>query len=249
MSAKYVFVTGGVVSSLGKGITAASLGRLLKARGYKISMQKCDPYYNVDPGLLSPLQHGEAFITDDGVAADLEYRLCQSFPASRSELRHPGGFGVEDRRAAADQSYRQQDGYEARGDGEGEQPEQREAHPRGERVGARMAVCIESDEGLQQRRGHLENQRDDSDLGEREAEFLLQERVDGRDHRLHHVVQQVGDADHEQYRVDCSGLREAPQACVRGFCKRLHCCGLWFFEYPRDRLPGIPHVPGKDVSE
>ena len=65
----------------------------------------------------------------------------------------------------------------------------------------------------------------------------------------HHVVQQVGDADHEQYRVDCSGLREAPQACVRGFCKRLHCCGLWFFEYPRDRLPGIPHVPGKDVSE
>lgn len=92
-----------------------------------------------------------------------------------------------------------------------------------------MAVCIESDEGLQQRRGHLENQRDDSDLGEREAEFLLQERVDGRDHRLHHVVQQVGDADHEQYRVDCSGLREAPQACVRGFCKRLHCCGLWFF--------------------
>lgn len=184
-----------------------------------------------------------------GVAADLEYRLCQSFPASRSELRHPGGFGVEDRRAAADQPYRQQEGYEARGDGEGEQPEQREAHPRGERVGARMAVCIESDEGLQQRRGHLENQRDDSDLGEREAEFLLQERVDGRDHRLHHVVQQVGDADHEQYRVDCSGLREAPQACVRGFCKRLHCCGLWFFEYPRDRLPGIPHVPGKDVSE
>lgn len=136
---------------------------------------------------------------------------------------------MEDRRAAADQPYRQQDGYEARGDGEGEQPEQREAHPRGERVGARMAVCVESDEGLQQRRGHLENQRDDSDLGEREAEFLLQERVDGRDHRLHHVVQQVGDADHEQYRVDRSGLREAPQACVRGFCKRLHCCGLWFF--------------------
>ena len=61
---KYVFVTGGVVSSLGKGITAGSLGRLLKDRGYRVSMQKCDPYYNVDPGLLSPLQHGEAFITD-----------------------------------------------------------------------------------------------------------------------------------------------------------------------------------------
>ncbi len=79
MAAKYVFVTGGVVSSLGKGITAASLGRLLKARGYKVSMQKCDPYYNVDPGLLSPLQHGEAFITDDGVAADLDLGHYERF--------------------------------------------------------------------------------------------------------------------------------------------------------------------------
>lgn len=79
MSAKYVFVTGGVVSSLGKGITAASLGRLLKARGYKVSMQKMDPYYNVDPGLLSPLQHGEAFITDDGVAADLDLGHYERF--------------------------------------------------------------------------------------------------------------------------------------------------------------------------
>lgn len=79
MAAKLVFVTGGVVSSLGKGITAASLGRLLKARGYKVSMQKCDPYYNVDPGLLSPLQHGEAFITDDGVAADLDLGHYERF--------------------------------------------------------------------------------------------------------------------------------------------------------------------------
>ncbi|MCR4884730.1 MAG: CTP synthase [Clostridiales bacterium] len=79
MSAKYVFVTGGVVSSLGKGITAASLGRLLKARGYRVSMQKCDPYYNVDPGLLSPLQHGEAFITDDGIAADLDLGHYERF--------------------------------------------------------------------------------------------------------------------------------------------------------------------------
>ena len=76
---KYVFVTGGVVSSLGKGITAASLGRLLKARGFRVSMQKCDPYYNVDPGLLSPLQHGEAFITDDGVAADLDLGHYERF--------------------------------------------------------------------------------------------------------------------------------------------------------------------------
>ena len=79
MATKFVFVTGGVVSSLGKGITAASLGRLLKARGFKVSMQKLDPYYNVDPGLLSPLQHGEAFITDDGVAADLDLGHYERF--------------------------------------------------------------------------------------------------------------------------------------------------------------------------
>ena len=79
MATKFIFVTGGVVSSLGKGITAASLGRLLKARGYKISMQKLDPYYNVDPGLLSPLQHGESFITDDGIAADLDLGHYERF--------------------------------------------------------------------------------------------------------------------------------------------------------------------------
>lgn len=79
MATKFVFVTGGVVSSLGKGITASSLGRLLKARGYKVSMQKCDPYYNVDPGLLSPLQHGEAFITEDGIAADLDLGHYERF--------------------------------------------------------------------------------------------------------------------------------------------------------------------------
>ncbi len=76
---KYVFVTGGVVSSLGKGITASSLGKLLKARGYRVSMQKMDPYYNVDPGLLSPLQHGEAFITADGIAADLDLGHYERF--------------------------------------------------------------------------------------------------------------------------------------------------------------------------
>ena len=63
---KYVFVTGGVVSGLGKGITAASLGRLLKARGYRVTIQKFDPYINVDPGTMSPYQHGEVFVTDDG---------------------------------------------------------------------------------------------------------------------------------------------------------------------------------------
>ena len=65
---KHIFVTGGVVSSLGKGITAASLGRLLKARGYKVMMQKADPYLNVDPGTMSPFQHGEVFVTEDDLA-------------------------------------------------------------------------------------------------------------------------------------------------------------------------------------
>ncbi len=63
---KYIFVTGGVVSSLGKGIVAASLGRLLKNRGLKIAIQKFDPYINVDPGTMSPYQHGEVFVTNDG---------------------------------------------------------------------------------------------------------------------------------------------------------------------------------------
>ena len=63
---KYIFVTGGVVSGLGKGITAASLGRLLKSRGLKVAAQKLDPYINVDPGTMSPYQHGEVFVTEDG---------------------------------------------------------------------------------------------------------------------------------------------------------------------------------------
>ena len=63
MAVKYVFVTGGVVSGLGKGITAASLGRLLKARGYTVTMQKFDPYINIDPGTMNPVQHGEVFVT------------------------------------------------------------------------------------------------------------------------------------------------------------------------------------------
>ena len=70
MNTKYVFVTGGVVSGLGKGITAASLGRLLKNRGYKVTIQKFDPYLNVDPGTMSPYEHGEVFVTDDGAETD-----------------------------------------------------------------------------------------------------------------------------------------------------------------------------------
>ena len=79
MPVKYVFVTGGVVSGLGKGITAASLGRLLKARGYKVTMQKFDPYINIDPGTMNPIQHGEVFVTDDGAETDLDIGHYERF--------------------------------------------------------------------------------------------------------------------------------------------------------------------------
>jgi CTP synthase len=79
MAVKYVFVTGGVVSGLGKGITAASLGRLLKARGYHVTMQKFDPYINIDPGTMNPIQHGEVFVTDDGTETDLDLGHYERF--------------------------------------------------------------------------------------------------------------------------------------------------------------------------
>ena len=90
MPVKYVFVTGGVVSGLGKGITAASLGRLLKARGYKVTMQKFDPYINIDPGTMNPIQHGEVFVTDDGAETDLDLGHYERFmdiePSRNSSL-------------------------------------------------------------------------------------------------------------------------------------------------------------------
>ena len=79
MSAKYIFVTGGVVSSLGKGLAAASIGCLMESRGLKVTLQKFDPYLNVDPGTMSPFQHGEVFVTDDGAETDLDlghYERC-----------------------------------------------------------------------------------------------------------------------------------------------------------------------------
>lgn len=79
MSTKYIFITGGVVSSLGKGITAASLGRLLKERGYKVTIQKLDPYLNIDPGTMSPYQHGEVFVTYDGAETDLDLGHYERF--------------------------------------------------------------------------------------------------------------------------------------------------------------------------
>src|SRR6201747_1625811 len=84
--AKYIFVTGGVTSSLGKGIIAASLAKLLQARGLKVTIQKFDPYINVDPGTLNPYEHGECFVTDDGAETDLDlghYERFLNVPTSR----------------------------------------------------------------------------------------------------------------------------------------------------------------------
>src|SRR5882757_7116139 len=79
MGPKYIFVTGGVVSSLGKGVAAASIGCLLESRGLKVSLQKCDPYLNVDPGTMSPYQHGEVFVTEDGAETDLDLGHYERF--------------------------------------------------------------------------------------------------------------------------------------------------------------------------
>src|SRR5436309_12078112 len=77
--AKYIFVTGGVVSSLGKGVAAASLGCLLESRGLRVTLQKFDPYLNIDPGTMSPFQHGEVFVTDDGAETDLDLGHYERF--------------------------------------------------------------------------------------------------------------------------------------------------------------------------
>jgi CTP synthase len=86
--AKYIFITGGVVSSLGKGIAAASIGRLLESRGFKVSIQKLDPYINVDPGTMSPFQHGEVFVTDDGAETDLDLGHYERFTSQISGRGH-----------------------------------------------------------------------------------------------------------------------------------------------------------------
>ncbi len=81
---KYIFVTGGVVSSLGKGLAAASIGALLEGRGYTVALQKFDPYINVDPGTMSPYQHGEVFVTDDGAETDLDLGHYERFTDTRT---------------------------------------------------------------------------------------------------------------------------------------------------------------------
>src|ERR1700716_4444453 len=80
---KYIFVTGGVVSSLGKGLAAASIGCLLEGHGYKVTLQKFDPYINVDPGTMSPYQHGEVYVTDDGGDTDLDLGHYERFSSAK----------------------------------------------------------------------------------------------------------------------------------------------------------------------
>lgn len=95
---KYVFVTGGVLSGVGKGITAASMGAILKAKGYRVTMQKCDPYLNVDAGLLNPVEHGECFVTKDGVETDLDlghYERFLDFETSKYSITLSGGIYKE----------------------------------------------------------------------------------------------------------------------------------------------------------
>src|SRR5450631_3900771 len=85
---RYIFITGGVVSSLGKGLASAALGALLQARGYSVRLRKLDPYLNVDPGTMSPYQHGEVFVTDDGAETDLDlghYERFTGVPATRAD--------------------------------------------------------------------------------------------------------------------------------------------------------------------
>ena len=85
---KYIFVTGGVVSSLGKGLAAASIGCLLEGHGYRVALQKFDPYINVDPGTMSPYQHGEVYVTDDGAETDLDLGHYERFSHARMSKRN-----------------------------------------------------------------------------------------------------------------------------------------------------------------
>ena len=86
--ARYIFITGGVVSSLGKGLASAALGALLQARGYKVRLRKLDPYLNVDPGTMSPYQHGEVFVTDDGAETDLDLGHYERFTRTRMSRKN-----------------------------------------------------------------------------------------------------------------------------------------------------------------
>ena len=103
--ARYIFITGGVVSSLGKGLASAALGALLQARGYKVRLRKLDPYLNVDPGTMSPNQHGEVFVTDDGAETDLDLghyeRFTGAAPTARTTSPPAASTGPSRRSGAA----------------------------------------------------------------------------------------------------------------------------------------------------
>ena len=103
--ARYVFITGGVVSSLGKGLASAALGALLQARGYSVRLRKLDPYLNVDPGTMSPTQHGEVFVTDDGAETDLDLGHYERFTGRsatrRRQHHHRADLSGADRQGAA----------------------------------------------------------------------------------------------------------------------------------------------------
>src|SRR5436309_12816045 len=88
MATKYIFITRGLVSSLGKGVAAASVGAILEARGFSVTLMKFDPYINVDPGTMSPYQHGEVFVTDDGAETDLDLGHYERFTHTRATRRH-----------------------------------------------------------------------------------------------------------------------------------------------------------------
>ena len=97
MSTNFIFVTGGVVSSLGKGISAASIGALLESRGLRVTLIKLDPYINVDPGTMSPYQHGEVFVTEDGAETDLDLGHYERFVNMRATRRHGAGYSLNHR--------------------------------------------------------------------------------------------------------------------------------------------------------
>ncbi len=98
--ARYIFITGGVVSSLGKGLGAAALAAVLQARGYSVRLKKLDPYLNVDPGTMSPYQHGEVFVTDDGAETDLDLGHYERFTGARPTSRTTSPRGGSTRRSS-----------------------------------------------------------------------------------------------------------------------------------------------------
>ena len=106
--ARFIFITGGVVSSLGKGLASAALGALMQARGYKVRLRKLDPYLNVDPGTMSPYQHGEVFVTDDGAETDLDQDEVDAVVALEDEvLDRVGDVGNHLHRRAGQTGVRQ----------------------------------------------------------------------------------------------------------------------------------------------